>query len=171
MENKKEIREELQRLSPLLARLKEVHEPPTVPKTYFADMQAQVWRKWQQQQALPHTKPLYSWWEKLRLWWLSGTIRPALAVAALALLVTAGLWWWYRERIPAIPSVAQLSEKEVLDYIQANTDNFDTQLLLSLLPTDEVALHLAPGLNETQTQDLMDAMLKSLDTENLEKLY
>lgn len=172
MENTKEIREELERLSPLMARLKAAHEPPAEPETYFADMQAEVLRKCQSLQALPRFNFLSRWRESLRLWRLSGIMRPASALAALALLAVAGLWWRsYREDASVVPSAAQLSEEEVLAYIEANSDNFDTQLLLSLLPVEEVALHPAPGLDETQMQDLMDAMLKSLDMENLEELY
>ncbi len=172
MDNAKEIYEELERLSPVIARLKVVHEPPAAPKTYFADMQAEVLRKCQSQQTVPRFKFLFNCAERLHLWWYSGIVRPVLALAALALLVMAGLWWrQYWEVAPSMPLAAQLSEEEVLYYIEVNADNFDTQLLLSLLPANESMLHLTLGLDEPRTQDLMDAILKSLDTENLKELY
>ena len=173
MSSKRAILEELEGISPLLAEIKLEARSPEVSEQYFREMQADVlWRIRQEEQL--HVEAGHSpseisgrasWWQSSLWVWIS---RPAVAIGMIALgvLVLPPL---LQEKKSA--QFSQLTAEETLDFIVEHAELFEPEELLSALPESSVWMETLPAQDEPAREELMDAIMETLDTEDLETLY
>lgn len=170
-----EVNQELEQLSPLLARIKPELPDAEPPARYFVDMQESVLRK-ARQEALARPKAgagIMAWLQQLALWFRPlQQPRYAMAFATLALVIAAAVWILVPRHQADLMADANetLTQDEILAYIETNIEDFDTYLLLAALD-DNSLMEVAPtGLDEKAREDLLDAILKELDASMLEEL-
>ncbi len=164
MKKKDEIREELNELSPLLARMKKENSFK-VPRNYFESLpdkvMEQVCPQPQTQQA-----PQIGWLDRL-LENLAVLLQPRYAVglATIAILIVAGVFYLQK------PGVDQPGgfDSPLAQYISDNIDEFDAEMIYELT---------ASGLNGNDTFDettdpsdeYLDEYIDELDDSDLEEL-
>lgn len=176
MKKSKEIREELDQLSPLLSRMKAAEKPVEAPENYFREMQADVLWKVKQEalacKAAQPAAPAAAWWERT-LHSLHHLVRQpvyATAFATLALLIVAAIWLLAPEKADTL-QFSELTQEEALEYIESNLEDFDTALLLSAFGESAAIPAPTSGMSDQEAKDLMDAMMKELDASDLEELF
>ncbi len=176
MKTSKDIREELEQLSPLLSRMKAAEKPVETPENFFREMQADVLWKVKQEalagKAAPPAKPTAAWWEQI-LQGLYNVVRQpvyATALATLTLLIAAAIWLLTPEKADT-PQFSELTQEEALEYIESNLEEFDTALLLSAFGESAAIPAPTSGMSDQEAKDLMDAMMKELDAGHLQELF
>ena len=147
------VQEELESISPLLAGLSK-ESPLSVPAGYFEQLTANV---------LAEIKPAKVIPIRYYLKW-------AVAACLIAIISTGTLFFIQQQQQVAKPlndnTLADVSEQEIVDYLQTHMDAFDREELLSLasLNTETSAVPL-PETNEMS----MEAIQNYLDNTGLSK--
>lgn len=173
MEEQKEhkyVQQELEALSPTLARLKSAEKPVAAPAYYFELLTGQVLDRIRQQeeatQGIRFHRPLTIWGK------LSDLFRqPAygLALAALLLLLLA-LPLWLLQAGPGQSNALTLSEEEINTYIDQYLDDFDLGLLVEEADWNEPGTEVfteEDSLREEEMQDFFDELLDDVYLEEL----
>ncbi len=173
MSSKRAILEELEGISPLLAQIKSEARSLEVSEQYFREMQADVLWKIRQEEQLraeagnspSEISGRASWWRNSLWVWIW---RPAVAIGMIALgvLVLPPL---FQEKKSA--QFSQLTAEETLDYIVEHAELFEPEELLSALPEEYAKIDILPIKDEPAGEALLDAMMETLNTEDLETLY
>jgi hypothetical protein len=128
MEENQNPMEELNDLSPFLAELKKQKTVPIfkTPLFYFDTLQDKVFEKLDDNPTIVVTKTS-TWAERLQQWfWQPNFI---WALSATTILAIAGTFWfqYQSKNAPTIPTLA--NQEEVHQYITANLDDFEDELL------------------------------------------
>lgn len=175
MDRKKEIKEELEQLSPFLANL-EKKPDFDVPANYFNDLQDDLWKQVRPTPKVQTETPQKNWLDDLALM-LAGLFQPrmALSLASLLLLLTAGWYFLQPTTISSESMVAQADDslEDVADYyLASHFDEFDSELLMQLeLEDEELSQITENSLEEGDGFDpYLDELLNSLETEELIQL-
>ena len=138
MDRKKEIKEELEQISPFLAGLKK-EQNFKVPTNYFNDLQEDLWKQVQPQpQRETQSTPKRTWLEEIELA-LASLFQPrmALSLASLLLLLTVG--WYFMQPPVDSNSIADASLptlEEVSDYLADHLDDFDADSCKATKPIE-----------------------------------
>ncbi len=185
--NEKERDEELRSMAPQLQQWQQQSSDGQVPKDYFQNFEARLQRRLATEQSLePAAVP--TWPQRVAQWW-QGAWKPAMAAAlpALALLIWWGNGWGPSQPVltPA-PTFADLSTREIDQYVEGHLELFTSQELASLLdeealewqelgespeaaPTTSAKEALDKALKATNTEDLLDELdVEDLDLEDLD---
>lgn len=172
MNRKKEIRDELQELSPFLSSMKEKEQPFTVPKDYFKQLPDEILAKVQPEKMMQKETQV-SWLDRFvaELQWLLQP-RPALALATVAILIMAGIFF-FNNSTPAVSDVqwADISEEEINAYVASNIEEFETDLLWqhsSLDADDELSTELE--FDDEELDVIIDEIIDDLPLEDIEEL-
>ncbi len=172
MKPKKEIKEELEKLSPFLADL-DKEKNFQVPTNYFNELQEDLWK---QVRPAPAQKPVVeqsAWWSPIESALLAlFQPRMALSFASLLLLLTAG-WFIMQQPTDTVPEVADNlpTVEEAADYLAEHIDDFDTELLMQL-ELDDIELS---QISESSFEDdevldtYFDEMLDDVDSDELQQ--
>jgi hypothetical protein len=120
--------EELKDLSPILANLKKETTAPIfkTPLFYFDTLQDKVFEKLEDKPKIVVTKTPH-WAQRLQQWlWQPST---AWALSTMVMVVVAGTFWFQNnaQNAPTTPALAL--HEEVHQYVTANLDDFDEELL------------------------------------------
>ena len=171
---KKEIKEELNDHAPFLAGMQRKEEGYTVPKDYFANMEADLW-----EQLKPETETKTVTASAPRTSWLDGLIqqvswlfqpRMALQLASVALLVLGGIFFFNRTATTEVDALAELTAEEASEYVLANLDEFEMESLIDIGFVEEDFAEVDEAFfNETDVDDLLDELQReNIDLETLE---
>lgn len=167
-EKKENIQKELKELSPFLSQLKQGLGPEgfEAPPRYFKELPDQVMNRLREDR---HAGQV-NWISAL----LEGLFRPRLAVAmiAAAFLITVAIYWLVPGPAGASRnSIASLTVEEVQAYVNANLDEFDTELVIEMA-TSQSDLGIFPSeeFNEENLDQYLDKFLQEVDEETLEEM-
>jgi hypothetical protein len=172
MSEQKAVMDELENLSTRLADFKSGTRVDDPTAQYFLKMQADVLRRIQQegcivssvQTAPKKSKRIPAWVLTLPGWvW-----RPAIALAAGIM----GVWMLQtnvQEKNPE--KFSQLTMEEALNYMADHAEHFYPEALIGVMPGNYVWVEPFSGIDEASQDALLDAMLETLETEELETLY
>ncbi len=146
---------------------------PEVSEQYFMEMQTDVvWKIRQEEQrrvaadnspSKPTRKAL--WWRSVLSVWVW---RPAVAVGVIALVFLV-LHPFFQEKNSV--QFSQLTAEETLDFIVEHAELFEPEELLAALPEESAKIDILPIKDEPAGEALLDAMMETLHTEDLETLY
>jgi hypothetical protein len=169
-----EVQKELQEWSPLLARMREQETGFTVPDNYFQDLTGEILQK----TIAPATKAKKQRNGRFR-GFLSGLQvawqpRYAMAMAALALLIIAGLVWLRpaADDRPIEMAWSDISVEEMTSYVQANIQEFDLETLVEMAPDMETQSILEGAEIEPDILDnYLEEIIDDVDMEELEELF
>lgn len=174
MSEKEKIKKELDDLSPLLSKLKQDSDNPFgVPNHYFESLQDEVLRQVSVEQVdVQVVEPGPSWLDRLveQLQWLFQP-RYAMAMATVAILIVAGIFFFRGETSSPGLALQDLSEEDITDYISSNIEDFEVDLLVEAMG-DEIdpALLPKPDLEDAELEEYLDEIIDEIDLEELEDL-
>lgn len=169
--NEPNVREELEGVAPVLAKLKDESDGFQVPDQYFVQLQEAV----AQEIGLnDKPEPSPSWLDQTlaSLQWL---FRPklAMAMASLAILLLAAIWVLKPNDSSTADSMELLSYEEIEGYIQQNIDAFDLDLLMEYTQVEGTS----PGIfsdenlpDNAEFDQYMDEIIDDLDVADLQDL-
>lgn len=173
MKNRKAaVQEELEQLSPILARLKEQQSQYVgqVPPDYFEELPEKVLARIRAEEpaAPPPARPRR--WMGHSPWGYAASI-----AAAIALLLLGGYWFWPSPKAPAEPLAAldDLSQEGLARYIHEHIEAFDWELILeavAMQADDLPRLELLPNENLDHLAPYLDEDLEGLSLRELEEL-
>lgn len=165
MEKEKDrIIEELQGLDSSLAKWKKEEKGDgfQVPEGYFAQLQQEL--KAKLEEPAPLENPAGKIVPMRRRRWLS-------IAASVLVLFAAGTFWWQTSSSSA---TSDPSNSELADYVQANLDDFELELLTKYVAVDEESgLDILPTedpLESEEMDQLIDDLMEEMDWSDLEEL-
>lgn len=174
MKNKNELRDELEELSPFLAKQWEQGEGFKVPKDYFRSLPEEVLKKVREEQPTV-AEPQRNWLDDLAMFFQS-LLQPryAVAIASVAVLVIAGVLLFdgtdqVGVDVPQIASVEEIPDEALENYLTENIDDFSTDLLEEHFAEGNMG-HL-PGLELEDMEQYLDDALDDMDLDDLEELF
>ncbi len=170
MKNKKEIRDEIQGLSPFLWEQKGRQEGYEVPKDYFKSLPDEVFGKLKEQVSPQPAAREENWLE-----WMTHVLqhlfqpRYALAFATVAVLVVAGVYFTKPNDQPttAVALLSELPDEALNEYVSENIDEFDEETLTELMADNIDPLS---RLEIESSDELIDELIDDLSEEDLEDL-
>lgn len=173
MKNKEEIKEELKGLSPFLWEQKGKPEGFDVPKDYFSSLPDELLGKLSARAETIAVEEKENWLDQL-IKSLQYFFQPryALAYAAVALLLVAGIYYkglgsGKQQVVAAATILDELPDEVLNEYISENIDEFDEATL-----SEQLAENIDPlsRLQIETSDELMDELIDGLDEEDLEDL-
>ncbi len=160
---KDNINKELEGLSPKLAKLRKVGEVPEVPKNLFHNMQQSVIQELKGEvktSTVPQKNP---WWKAIF------KPVPALAFATFLALVAAGIFF-NTEKATEQFAIEDISEEEILAYIDSNIEDFESASLLEITE-DEDDLFIDSNYDDDELNEYLDNNFENLDDDAFEQLF
>ncbi|NRB52954.1 MAG: hypothetical protein HRU41_35160 [Saprospiraceae bacterium] len=170
MSEREDILNELKDIAPELAKFKEEQSGTgfEVPPRYFKDLQQVLMQEVKAEMDKQTVAKGAAWWESL-LQGLQALLqpKPALALATIALLVAAGIWFSQSNtRLPQAGPAMALNEDEVEAYVMANIEDFETDVLIEMY-----AETFREETEEPVTEDSLEDILQEMDDEDFEELW
>ena len=178
MKNNDNIRDELNELSPFLAKRKGMEEGFKVPKDYFSTLPDEVMKR-VRPEASPIAEPQRDWLDGVA-GFFQNLFQPryALAYASVAVLIAAGVYFFSPPEDPALPvaNFENISDEALESYLSENIDAFSTDLLEAHFAESS---HLEgrggggknlPGLEMEELENYLDNTLDEIDLDDLEDL-
>lgn len=178
MDRKKEIKDELENLSPFLAEMKKKNSYK-VPENYFAELSANVWEEVQKEKVSTQPTPVATtpnWMEQV-MQSIAVLFQPrmALSLASVAVLLVAGIFWMNNNPIE-VQTVAEgdgLTIEETTNYLAENIDDFDTDLLMQIELEESDITDIYDYDQDFEDEDLdaiLDDLLKDINEDNFDEL-
>ncbi|MEL6864366.1 MAG: hypothetical protein AAFP19_08105 [Bacteroidota bacterium] len=172
MNKQEDSRKELEEISPFLANLKK-EQPFKVTKNYFEQLPDQVLDRVQTTQKEAQAPAGPNWLDQLAQS-LALLLQPryALSLATVALVIVATVFM-LRSADPSMSTVVaeekgELSEEVIQDYIAANIEDFEADLLWEMSQGEALS-----DFDELEGEDLapyIDEIIDDLDDSDLEEL-
>lgn len=162
-----DFKKELERLSPDLAKLKSQQsvEKPELPANFFHNMQVEVLEKLKEElqpaNQTKKVKPQFVWWNFL--------FKPqvSIAFATAVILITGGIFWMQNPMVEK-PVFAELSEEEILEYIDDNIEDFDA---VSLTEIANEEFDLENDLEDEEINQYLEENIDLMDETDFENLF
>jgi hypothetical protein len=178
MEQKDELRKELEELSPFLAKRKGESDGFTVPKYYFHNLPDEILRQVQPTARLEPVRSSGSTWlqNAVQRFWQP---RYALAFASLVAIVIATVWLLKPDDLPnaAITSldvrIEDLPDEAIHHYLSANPDDIENELIIESQYAELEGKPLESVAPKPQTEELeeyLDEVIDEIEVEDLEEL-
>lgn len=168
MKNRAAVQQELNELSPFLAKIKAQGTQPDVPEHYFQALPNQIWEQIKLQPQ-PIVKQPNRWEQFLNYLQLLLQPRLALSLATFVILLAAGIYFIQIQTKPSVNSQAELTADEITDYINDNLQEFDTDLLIEA-STDASGSILPEGsLEGAETDEMMEELIEDMEVEDLDE--
>ncbi|MEM1318771.1 MAG: hypothetical protein AAGG75_00875 [Bacteroidota bacterium] len=175
MKDNKDIRKELEEISPFLAKI-EKRQNFEVPKDYFEQLPDEVMRRVQPEwDSAPTPSAAPSWIDQLAQR-LAALLQPryALQLASAALMIVAGFYFFNissTENTPATGGLAALTADEVHEYISQNIDDYQTDWIPDTDMAESNLLEEEEVDAETEELDIyIDEIIDVLEDSDLEDL-
>ena len=193
MNNKRNIKEELEEISPFLAEIKKEGSPFTIPEGYFAKMQDEVFQKvkkntisQQEQSSSTFQKIITDSIHTIQTLMLRHG-RYLMPAASFLFLITIGAVYLLKPVTDtptvtqdAIPLFADISIEEMDLYIEENIDEFEIEELVDLVDIETIAEVESTNINtietsknellESELDDYIDEIIDDFDIEELEDI-
>ena len=166
---KEEFKKELEGLSPEMLKIKHLQgqKQPDIPANYFHNMQFEVLQKLKTEREILPEKTVSE--KKSVLAWLRKAMSPQLTWAfgiGLVLIVAGGIFMT-RQASESV-GFAQLTDEEILNYIDNNIEDFDALSLLNM--TDE-EIFFENDLDEKSVNEYLENNLDQIDETTFENLF
>lgn len=169
--NKRSVREELEVISPQLARLKEQVPPVDIPADYFDQLSDNVMRQIREEAAATRKpapeSPWQAWWSAL----LSIFQQPAYALALASVVIVLVIVLVLRPDNQSQTGMElTMSDEDINDYINYHIDDFDLGLLAEEAADDPEELPLLMEEEELEKgamDEYFDELLDEIDLEEL----
>ena len=177
--NKEEVKEELKDLSPFLYQIKGKGSAFKVPEGYFSQLQDQIL---DQVKAMPEASPKTNRAWKANIFipgffdQLNALLQPRMALTlASVIVIMVAAWFLVRSGegpVSGEPSFASLSVEEIQNYIDANLDDFDEEIIKEVAQ-DNNNLNIIPNntFNTEELDQYLDQVIDQLDPKELEELF
>jgi hypothetical protein len=169
-----EVQKELQELSPFLAQMRKQDAGFTVPENYFKDLTGEILQKTIATETKLKGTSNGRLWDFLSSLQIPWQPRYAMAMAALALLIIAGLVWLRPTAGDHSLDIAwsDLSVEEMTGYVQANIQEFDLETLVEVAPDMETqsilrGTEIEPDFLDNYLEEIID----DVDIEELEEFF
>ena len=156
------IQEELQELSPLLAKMQQSEDGFNVPDNYFDYLSASVLEQVKleptpiQKKEIAPSKPWYSFF------W-----NPQFATGFAGIALLLAIAFFFRNPSNDTTQVALISIDEMESYIADNLDEFDTDLIIDETWEEELG---EIQLETEEMDDYLETILDEIDDASLEQL-
>jgi len=160
---KDDINKELKGLSPKLAKLKKSADVPEVPKNLFHNMQQGVIQELKREVKKSPARQKEVWWR-----FIFKPV-PALAFATFLALIAVGIFF-NNQTVEEQFAVEDLSEEEILVYIDSNIDDFESASLLEITDEEEQYL-LDSNIDDAELNEYLDSNFDDLDDDTFEHLF
>lgn len=172
------VQEELESLSPFLAKLRKEDPGFKVPEGFFQHLTGEIM---EQVRLMPAPMvdsgkggakawrpPFIAVWRMLR--------QPgyALALASVIVLVMAGLFWLRPQPGNYAGSVAwsDISTQEMTEYVEENIQEFELELLVELAPgLEQRSILSGTGIETDMLDEYLEDILNEVEIEELENLF
>ena len=164
---KKNIFEELQEIAPDLAKIRKP-DLPEVPSMYFEGFTDRLLRNMEADSVLVKPKTTQNgFFSKLR----HLVYFPQLAIASVLLLVALGFWMLYPNNFNKEDksfSLKSVESTELINYVDANIDQFDVQSISENVNLDKVSDNLILEIGDKNELDkAIEDNLESINAEDL----
>ena len=171
MENKDEIRKELEELSPFLSKMKKGKEGFEVPANYFKQLPDLIMDRIQEEEAPSYSvAPTTNWLDQI-IERIQLLLQPqyAMALASVAILIVASIFFFgQNNKLADATTLAEVSDEEISSYVMSNVEEFDMDLLMEVMDEEILEEELE---NESSTDDnYLDDIIDDLSDEELEEL-
>jgi len=160
---KDDIKKELEGLSPKLAKLRKPAAMPEVPKNLFHNMQQGVIQELKTEVEQTSVQQKEPWWRFI--------FKPvsALAFATFLALVGVGIFL-NNPTADGQFAIDDLSEEEILAYIDSNIDDFESASLLEMTDEEDQYL-LDSNINDAELEEYLNNNFDDLDDDSFEQLF
>ena len=168
-------KEELEKISPLLAKLKKEDPGLKVPANYFHNMQVDVMQ--QLKEEIHQNAPAEPTSTTTGTPWYAIFFSPKLALAFSTLLVIGIAVYWFSQpgSQPKSEFIAMddLSQEEILEYIEENISFFEAEDLAEVAPSpgNESAIFQNVELDDEAVDEYLDKIIDDLDEESFENIF
>lgn len=171
MENKDEIRKELEELSPFLSKMKKEKEGFEVPANYFKQLPDLIMDRIQEEEAPSYsTAPTTNWLDQI-IERIQLLLQPqyAMALASVAILIVASIFFFgQNDDLANATTLAEVSDDEISSYVMNNVEEFEMDLLMEVMDEEVLEEELE---NESSGDDnYLDDIIDDLSDEELEEL-
>ena len=168
MKERDTAQEELEQLSPALAKLrKQGRKAPAPPAGYYEQLSDQVMGRIAEKEHSPLKVVWKNWGRKGQL-----SYTWASMAAALLLALSASLYLFLTQEAEAEHTLASLSEVEAQSYIEKNIDEFGIGLMLEaeLVQAEdaELPIDFLPEIGEEEAEEYLYELLEE---EGLEEFF
>lgn len=165
MENKAEIKEELEKLAPVLSKM---NKPslPDVPELYFEGFSTRLMRKLEEERDSEVTHPqTEGFLHKFKQWFLM----PGFSIAFGVMVLLAGIWFFYsKDTSNTQIAVINIQEQDAYYYISENIEQFDAQTLAENSLDDNSANQIMEELiDQKEILNDLDNNIESINIEDL----
>ena len=170
MSEREEILNELKDIAPELVKFKKEQSGPgfEVPPRYFDNLKQVLMQEIQTEANQNPVRKTSVWWNNF-LQGLQSLIqpKPALALATIALLVVAGIWFSNSNNaLPQLGGEMALNDDDLEAYVMANIDDFETDVLIDMYTET-----FQEETDEPVTEDNLEELLQEMDDEDFEELW
>lgn len=136
MQPDKDIKKELEQISPLLAKLKKEQTPPELPANFFNNLQVDVIQELRPEfEKSPATSVEKGIFERFADW--LRTPQVAMAFGVSLLLMGVGVFLMNQPDPDAQDPWANISEESILNYLDENIDDFEAISLMEISEEEE----------------------------------
>lgn len=167
-------KEELEQLSPLLARLKKEDPGLKVPRNYFHNMQVEVLQQLKEEMG---ESPAHADSPAVRSPWYKIFYTPKFALAFSTLLVLGVAVFWFTRPVQQsttdVLAMDDLSQEEILYYIEENIGSFETDELVEVASADDTGTDIFQEveLDDQAVDEYLDKIIDDLDEESFENIF
>lgn len=164
MKPDKDIKRELEEISPLLAKLKKEQTPPELPANFFNNLQVDVIQELRPEFEKPATTSvekgvfghLFDWLRKPQV---------AMAFGVSLMLIGVGIFLLLPQDEPIDLAWETVSEESILDYLDENIDDFEAVSLMEISEEEEAVFETE--LDENLIDQYLEENLNQLDESDL----
>jgi len=165
MKERDPIQEELEQLSPTLAKLREQgRAAPVPPPDYYEQLSDRVIGRIEAEERSPLKVVWKHWGRKRRLSYIWTSL-----AASLLLALGVSLYFFLPQGTVAEHTLASLSEVEAQSYIEKNIDEFGIALMLEAelvqIEDAELPVELLPEVGEEEAEEYLYDLLEEEDLE------
>lgn len=168
-------KEELERLSPLLAKLKKEEPQMEVPHNYFHNMQVDVLHQLKEEIGQQGKNVGAS--PAADTPWFQFFFTPKVALAFSTLLVAGIAVFWFTQDSPInqqeVLAMDDLSQEEILSYIENNIAAFEADELVEVAPMTNTSTDIFQEveLDDEAVDEYLDKIIDDLDDESFENIF
>ena len=170
MDLNKEIQDELNELSPALAKL-DKQEGFEVPPRYFEKLSDEVLQKIKTNPVLETKQQIPNWQQSvLNVWAAIWQPRVAIGLAAIAMFVVATTFFFNNQsKSTGLADIGSISDEELSLFIQENFDEFDAALLANVNDLPEGAI-IPSNIDDEILNEYYEQVIDEIDVNDLEDL-
>ena len=158
----KDIQDELQDISPLLAKMRKEEDGFSVPEDYFDYLSNSVLEQIKLEPKSSITKK-----EKVRSPWFAFLIKPRFAISLTTVTLILGVVFWNNFQMGINNQLTEISSQEIESYVASNLEEFETELFMNETLIEELGEIQIEG---ELIDEYIETVIDEIDEETLEQL-